>query len=130
MRVYSIEIINIHRKIIQMKFEEASEFQRELKKLKKKYKSLDEDFKLFKKILTKSPRGIGRHITELASDEEMIVIKSRLFCKYLKGDTLRIVYFYLKEEEHIVFIEIFYKGVKEREDSKRIKEYIKLIDKK
>lgn len=126
MKVYSTETINIHKEITQMKFEEGSEFNKEFKKLKKKYKSLDEDLKLYKKILTKSPKGIGRHTIELTANKNIVAIKSRLFCKYLKGDTLRMVYLYLEAEDKIIFIEIFYKGVKEREANTRIKKYLKI----
>jgi len=107
-----------------MQFEEDPRFTKELKKLKKKYRSLDDDFKLFKKIL-QAGVPINRHTTILYKNEESSIIKSRLFCKYLKGSSLRIVLIFYKIETKIVFIELFFKGDKEREDNVRIKEYSK-----
>ncbi len=105
-----------------MKFSEDPRFAKEYKSLKKKYRSLDEDLKLFKQILeTNIP--IDRHTSILYAEERVSIIKSRLFCKYLKGRSLRIVLVFYKTEQEIIFIEIFFKGDKPREDKARVKEY-------
>lgn len=107
-----------------MKFKELPEFEKEFKKLRKKYKSLPSDLKLFKEVLTKIPLGNSKHFSTISKNEDLYIIKARFFCKYLKGSSLRIVYGYFKKEKMIQFIEIYYKGDKEREDLERIKKYL------
>ena len=107
-----------------MKFDEVHEFTKEFKKLHKKYKSLGEDLKTFKTILTHSPQeNITKRFSKITENEDIKINKVRLSCRYLKGSALRIVYALHKEET--VFIEIFYKRDKENENYSRIKEYIK-----
>lgn len=101
------------------------EFDRELKKLTKKYKSLPNDLKLFKKILAESPEGNERHFACLTKTDAFVVIKARLFCQYLKGSSLRIIYAYWKAKGSVEFIELYFKGDKETEDTARIKAYLK-----
>ncbi|MFC1802035.1 hypothetical protein ACFLY7_01170, partial [Patescibacteria group bacterium] len=99
-----------------MLFEEESDFKREYKKLKKKFLSLDEDISSFKKILKVYPKGRGeKHWNILSENESKYILKSRLFCRYLKRKSLRIIYLYKKEEDKIIFIEIYFKGNKEVE---------------
>lgn len=107
-----------------MKFNEDQRFTKEFKKLKKKFRSLDEDLDLFKQVL-KNKTPIDRHTTTLHEDESATIIKSRLFCKYLKGSTLRIVLVFYKTHQEVTFIEIYFKGDKPREDKLRVKEYSK-----
>jgi hypothetical protein len=47
-----------------------------------------------------------------------------LFCRYLKGAALRIVYAYHAAHTRVDFIEIYFKGDKENEDQERIKNYL------
>ena len=108
-----------------MDFEITPLFRKEFKKLFKKYKSLDTDFKLFKKLLQKNiqlyiTRSTNHH-SILYTDKErsFFVFKSRLQCRYLKSGALRIIYFYLPRKEKIIFIEIYFKGKKPTEDSQR-----------
>ena len=54
----------------------------------------------------------------------LMIIKARFFCKYLKCKSLRVVYAYYETEKRIVFIELFFKGDKEREDGERIRKYL------
>lgn len=127
MRVCFIGIRKVQLETMKMKFDEGQEFLKEFKKLKKKYKSLNNDLEIFKKLLEAHPLGISRHTNILIRSHDCIVIKSRLFCRYLKGNTLRIVYLYIKKNSQIIFIEIFFKGEKAREDQQRIKDYAKNI---
>ena len=52
------------------------------------------------------------------------IVKARLFCRYLKGSSLRVIYSYFEQEQRIEFIEIYFKGDKENEDRHRVKEYL------
>lgn len=101
------------------------EFDRELKKLTKKYKSLPDDLELFKKILAVSPEGNERHFACLTKTDAFVVIKARLFCQYLKGSSLRIIYAYWKVNDCVELIELYFKGDKETEDTACIKAYLK-----
>ena len=109
---------------MKIQFEEVSTFQKELKKLKKRYKSLSEDLKEFQKILSVSPLGNTKHFIVIQQTSVLYIIKARFFCRYLKGSSLRIVYAYFQKENKIQFIELYYKGNKEYEDTSRIKKYI------
>lgn len=107
-----------------MSFDELPEFSKEFKRLSKKYKSLTEDLKEFKRIVAVVPLGNGKHFNALTETDDCIVSKARLFCRYLKGSSLRIIYAFHCNDLKIVFIEIYFKGDKENEDRERIKEYL------
>ncbi|MEK7625675.1 MAG: hypothetical protein AAB467_05015 [Patescibacteria group bacterium] len=112
-------------------FRETAEFQNDVRRLVKKYKSLAEDLELFKTIIAKSPFGFGAHFHIITKKNNVAIIKARLFCRYLRGKTLRIIYAYSEKRDNIEiigifeFIELYFKGEKENEDSARIKEYLK-----
>lgn len=112
-----------------MNFSELPEFTKEFKRLSKKYKSLFDDLEQFKKILLVVPLGNGKHFNIITKDEECIIIKARLFCRYLKGSSLRIIYAFYCSSCNIEFIELYPKNEKENEDRERIKEYLKILHK-
>jgi len=105
-------------------FSELPEFVREIKKFSKKYKSLPKDLEEFKRIVSVIPLGNSKHFNIITRNEKCIVIKARLFCRYLKGKSLRIIYAYYAKEIKIDFIEIYFKGNKEVENQKRINDYV------
>jgi mRNA-degrading endonuclease RelE of RelBE toxin-antitoxin system len=107
-----------------MNFKYSTEFQKEIKKLQKKYKSLFEDLELFKKVLSVYPKGRDKHFARLTETGNYSVYKSRFFCRYLKNESLRIIYAYEKEQDTIFFLEIYCKGDKETEDKERIEKFI------
>lgn len=113
-----------------MNFKYAREFEKDFKKLSKKFRSLDYDLIEFRKILEESPLGIGKHFNVITKTDFISVIKARFFCKSLKKKDLRIIYAYVENKQIIEmvcidFIEIYFKGEKENEDRERIKEYLK-----
>lgn len=110
-----------------MNFESVLKFQKDFKKLSKKFKTLDGDLTDFKKVLNESPLGIGKHFNVITRNEQCAVVKARLFCRYLKGSSLRIVYSFHYQSRKVDFIELYFKGEKENEDRERIKEYLKNI---
>ena len=114
-----------------MNFDEIPEFQKELKQLGKKYKSLPEDLQEFCKVVSTEPLGNSKHFHTItkgaAQTGPLSIVKARLFCRYLKGSSLRIVYCYFKRERRIEFIELYYKGDKESEDKGRIDDYLKSV---
>jgi len=107
-----------------MSFNEIQEFNRDFKKLSKKFKSLKNDLAEFKKVLNEVPLGIGKHFNVITKSESAHIIKARFFCRYLKGRTLRIIYAYNQEKKLIEFIEIYFKGNKQNEDRNRIRSYL------
>jgi len=108
-----------------MTFDELPEFSKEFAKLAKKYRSLPNDLEEFKKVLTVRPLGAGRHFNVITRTETAVVVKARLFCKYLKGSSLRIVYARHETILRFMFIEIYFKGSKGNEDRERIKIYLR-----
>lgn len=111
-----------------MNYKELAEFSKEFKHLSKKYRSLDNDFALFKKLLDSEPLGTSKHFNVLTIVSEVKIVKARLFCQALRGSSLRIIYSYNGTEiEFIEFIELYFKGDKEAEDKERIKEYLKSL---
>ncbi len=108
-------------------FNSLPEFKGELKKLSKKYGTLDGDLETFKQVLSISPAGFGKNFTVIHSTEVVKIVKARMACRSLRNRSLRIIYAYVEYEEKIEFIEIYYKGNKKNEDFSRIKGYLKSV---
>ncbi|MDO8555421.1 MAG: hypothetical protein Q7R75_02550 [bacterium] len=114
-----------------MNFKSTIEFQKDFKRLSKKFRSLDEDLLEFKKVLEESPLGIGKHFNIITKTDHAHIVKARFFCKNLKKKGLRVIYAYTESHQVIEmmgigFIELYFKGEKENEDRERIKEYLKI----
>lgn len=107
-----------------MNFKETPEFQRCFKRLNKKFLSLDEDLAEFKKVISVFPLGRGKHFAVLTEKAGIKIIKARLFCRYLKGDSLRIIYAFCESAPWIEFIEIYAKNDQEVENRSLIKDYL------
>jgi len=114
-----------------MKFEELTEYQRDFKSLLKKYKTLDEDLEIVKKVLNVCPDErppFSFRINNLGIETCVIKVK-KIACKSLKGkgvnSGLRLVYAFYEnaENQKIVFIEIYHKNDKDNEDRERILKY-------
>lgn len=111
-----------------MIFEEFPDFKRDLKTLLKKYRTLDDDLYVVKKVLEVMPDQrppFSFRIDNLGLETCIIKVK-KIACKALKGkgvnSGLRLVYAYFPEKNKITFIELYHKIDKENEDRKRIKE--------
>ncbi len=114
-----------------MIFEELTEFKKDLKILLKKYRTLNEDLEEVKKILKSKPEErppFSFRIDNLGIKTCTIKIK-KIACKALKGKGVntgfRLVYAYFKDEQKIIFIELYHKAEKENEDKKRIRDNFK-----
>jgi hypothetical protein len=108
-----------------MNFKETAEFQKEFKRLKKKYLSLDKDLAEFKKVVSCFPLEKSKHFSILTQQSGIRIVKARFFCRYLKGSSLRIIYAYNEKEQWIEFIEVYSKNEQENENSALIKNYLK-----
>jgi len=107
-----------------MNFDELPEFQKDCKILGKKYKSLNDDLKEFRNVVSAVPLGNSKHFIIITQIKVLYIVKARLFCRYLKGASLRVVYAYFEQEQKIEFIEVYFKGDKENENHDRIREYL------
>ena len=98
-------------------------FQKEFKKLIKKYKSLEKDLEDLKTVLRNVPTGNkSKHWNILKNNGEKYIFKIRLMCRSLKSSSFRIIYYYDGEYVELELIEIYYKGNKDSENEKRIEE--------
>jgi len=109
-----------------MTFEELNEFKKDLKKLLRKYRSLNDDLEVVKKVLRAEPKErppFSFRIDGLGIETCVIKVK-KIACKSLKGrgvnTGLRLIYAHFEEEERIVFVELYHKNNKENEDRERI----------
>ena len=109
-----------------MIFDELPEFNRDLKNLLKKYRTLNEDLAEVKTILKKKPEErppFSFRIDNLGIETCIIKVK-KIACKALKGrgvnSGLRLIYAHFPEDQKITFIELYHKNDKEIEDRNRI----------
>lgn len=106
------------------------EFEKDFKKLLKKFHTLKEDLKTFieKQLKLLHKLGIDNkgcvRISGLGITRPEIYKARKFACKSLKGkgaaSGIRIIYAYYKKEDIIEFVEIYYKGNKANEDKSRI----------
>lgn len=109
-----------------MTFQELTEFQRDLKTLLKKYRTLHDDLEVVKKVLEVNPDErppFSFRIDNLGLETCIIKVK-KIACRALKGrgvhSGLRLIYAYFEKEAIIVFVELYHKNDKENEDRERI----------
>lgn len=109
------------------------EFENDLKKLSKRFRTLTEDLEIFieKQLQLYHKLHIDNKgvfpISGLGIDYPKIYKAKKFACKSLKGkgasSGIRIIYAYYEKEDIIEFIEIYYKGDKENENRERILNY-------
>lgn len=114
-----------------MNFSETAEFSKELKKLSKAYRSIPSDLVEFKKVVAILHLPKMQHLfatkayAKLTITATRTVVKARFDCQSLgKKQMLRIVFLVANDGSNAVFIELFAKNQKPREDSSRIKKYL------
>jgi hypothetical protein len=109
------------------------EFDKDIKKLLKKFRTLEEDLDIFLKTelalyhkLKKDNKGVFQ-IPGLDIDTPKVYKAKKFACRSLKGkgvqSGIRVIYGYFgyfEREDRIELIEIYYKGDKENEDRDRI----------
>lgn len=106
------------------------EFDKDLKGLIKRFKTLEEDLNIFveKELFLYHKLHIDNRaifpITGLSIKDIKIYKAKKFACKSLKGkgvqSGIRVIYTYLEEKDAVELIEIYYKGDKENEDRERI----------
>jgi mRNA-degrading endonuclease RelE of RelBE toxin-antitoxin system len=114
-----------------MTFDVLTEFNKDLKNLLKKYRTLNDDLAVVKRVLEVMPdeRPPFSFRIENLGVESCIIKVKKIACKALKGrgvnSGLRLIYAYFPEEGKITFIELYHKNDKENEDRKRITDNFK-----
>lgn len=124
-----------------MNFDQTDEFQKELKKFKKKWRSLPADLAAAEKIITdlyigqKDNENLAEYRASFFNNKRAAiispakdgkeVIKMRLDCESLGNkDILRLIFICVINNKSVTFIELYAKNQKSREDTKRIKHYL------
>jgi len=123
-----------------MNFDQTPEFNKELKKFGKKWRSLAADLEVLQKALTTlylGANGISaEHIRQafLATKKGAVlqavsktseVVKVRLDCADLNKDLLRLTF--IRSGQLIMLVELYAKNQKSREDQARLRKYLKLV---
>ncbi len=106
------------------------EFERDMKRLLKRFRSLEDDLDNFIKTELKLFHKLGidnKGVVQIAGlgIQALRIYKARKFtCRSLKGKGaqtgIRVIYAYFEENDRIELIEIYYKGDKKNEDRERI----------
>ena len=109
-----------------MEISALPEYEKDLKKYKKKFRTIGEDIEVVKAILKVKPDQrppFSQRIEGLGIETCVIKIK-KIACRALKGrgvdSGFRLVYAYFPEIPKIVFVELYFKADKEGEDRGRI----------
>ena len=106
------------------------DFERDMKRLLKRFRSLEDDLDNFIKTELKLFHKLGidnKGVVQIArlGIQAPRIYKARKFaCRSLKGKGaqtgIRVIYAYFEEDDMIELIEIYYKGDKENKDRERI----------
>ena len=107
-----------------MNFNEVPEFAKEFKRLIKRYKSLSGDLEEFKRVITVEPLGNSKHFNVITRNDRCTVVKARLFCRYLKGSSLRIIYAFHCNNLRLILSRYILRAIRKMKAAKRIKAYL------
>jgi len=107
-----------------------SEFEKDIKKLRKRFKTIEDDLQNFIKIQLKLyhklniDQGGIFQFRNIQIKNPKIYKAKKFACRSLRGkgvqSGIRVIYAYFEEKDEIQLIEIYFKGDKENEDRKRI----------
>lgn len=109
-----------------MKFEELDEYKKDLKKLSKKYRTLNSDLEVVKNVLFVNPKDrppFSFRIDNLGIETCIIKVR-KIACRSFKGKGVnsgfRLIYAHYETKGKIVLIELYHKSQKANEDKDRI----------
>ena len=123
-------------------YSKIPEFERDFKRLGKKFKTLDKDFELMKKMLLEphfisgfpAPPKALVDIEGFCGEDYKSKKVRRFTCASLKGrggnSGIRVIFVYenVSGKHNITFIEIYFKGEKENENRERLASFLKKIE--
>jgi hypothetical protein len=109
------------------------EFDKDMRKLLKRFKTLEDDLEIFIKNelnlyhkIRIDNKGVFQ-VPGLKIESPKIYKAKKFACRSLKGkgvqSGIRVIYAYFENQDKIELIEIYYKGDKENEDRERISKY-------
>lgn len=118
-----------------MTYKNLDTFNKEFKKLSKRFITLDEDFKTFKKYAIETFFGENKldtgsfvKIEGLCNEQYTSYKVLKFACKALKNrgnkSGIRIIFVKDNKSDLITFVEIYFKGDKENEDRERFRLFI------
>ena len=117
-----------------IKYIETEPFQKDLKRLLKKFRSLTSDLEVIKRdaielFHLKKINSQSIFIIPGFCTEEIQICKIKKFaCKTLKGkgsrSGIRVIYSFFTKTLKVEFLEIYYKGNQALEDKERIRSYL------
>lgn len=120
-----------------IEYGETDVFQKDLKRLLKKFRTLEEDLETAKRNaielyhLKRIDNRSVFPIPDFCTAEIQICKIKKFACKALKGrgvmSGIRVIYAFHVATFKVEFLEIYFKGEKKNEDFDRIKEYLKNI---
>jgi hypothetical protein len=109
----------------------ATEFERDLKRLLKRFRSLEDDLTTFidyqLELFHGQKQAVGKteRVAGLGFEDPPVFVAKRVACRALRGSGsnsgIRVVYAWFAAEGRIELIELYYKGDKQVEDKARIK---------
>lgn len=107
------------------------EFERDLKKLLKRFRTLEDDLPSFidyeLELFHGQKLAVGgiERVAGLGFDDPPVFVAKKVACQALKGtgsrSGIRVVYTWFAAEGRVELVELFYKGDKDIEDKARIK---------
>ncbi len=109
-----------------MKIRRLPEFEKDIKRLIKKYSTIEKDLEIFEEVIKVNPSARPPFSFEINSlGLETIIIKVRKIASTsFKGrgarSGFRIIYALIPEYEEVILIEIYHKSNQAAEDRKRI----------
>jgi mRNA-degrading endonuclease RelE of RelBE toxin-antitoxin system len=109
-----------------IKFEELNEYKKDMKRLLKKYRTLESDLEDVRKDLNDEPGAqppFSFQINGLSIKTCVIKVKkiaSDSFKGSGRNSGFRLIYAWFEEEQRIVFVELYHKKDKALEDRERI----------
>ncbi|KKR29911.1 MAG: hypothetical protein A3A96_01340 [Candidatus Zambryskibacteria bacterium RIFCSPLOWO2_01_FULL_39_39] len=122
----------------QITYNSIDAFDKDLKRLAKKFPSLLEDLGLVKRAAIElfHLKKIDNHavfpIPDFCSDTYQVFKIKKFACRSLKGrgvkSGIRVIYFFHIQKLEVIFIEMYFKSEQENENRLKIKEYLKTID--
>ena len=109
------------------------EFEKDMRKLLRRFKTLEDDLRVFIKNelnlyhkIRIDNKGVFQ-VPGLKIESPKIYKAKKFACRSLKGkgvqSGIRVIYAYFENQDKIELIEIYYKGDKENEDRERISKY-------
>jgi pyrimidine operon attenuation protein/uracil phosphoribosyltransferase len=125
-----------------MNYRYSQEFDKDLKRLSKKWRSLPSDVEYSKNkienlYIKRDDIDINQYRADLfstkkaailpGSTNDIEVVKMCLDVAYLgRSDKVRIIFVTIRSRNEILYIELYAKNEKSREDQKRIKKYLEI----